>query len=99
MIKAIRSTIFKRNAVLFFVAAGLLAAACFLCIKFRGSFMLRQLQYFVQYNVGKAIDAQVSIDSIRHSLVGPTVIKGFSVVKDAGGDTPFIFKSDRMIIY
>lgn len=61
--------------------------------------ILEGIKYFVEDRIGKALDAKVTMDAIQPSIIGPTILKGFSIVKASATDTPFVFKSDKLVIY
>lgn len=89
----------KNFFVALIVIFAILALSGFVYMKYRGKIVLASLQYFAEERIGKAIGAKVNIESIRPSLIGPTILEGFSLVKETSEDTPFIFRSDKLIIY
>jgi len=100
MIKAIQIVQRKRMFLIFTAIVALIAAATFLCLRFEGRIIKSYLIYFVEEKVSKSLGVNVTMESIKINVMGPTVLKGFGVVKTvAGSDTPFIFKSDKLIIY
>lgn len=96
MILAIR----RRKKIIMAVFAGVAGAGLCVYLAFQGKAILESLEGFVEDRLGKAFNAEVAIDSIRTNIIGPTVLKGFKLTKEASGeDTPFIFKSDKVTIY
>ena len=83
---------------LLFVASVIIAGSIYLTLQ--GKVILENIQYFVEDRLGAALDAKVTMDSIHlHYIIGPIVLKGFSLTKATAQDTPFIFKSDKVILY
>jgi hypothetical protein len=68
-------------------------------MRFQGSLVKASVNYFVEERVGRAMDAKVTVGSIKTSPIGPTVFKNFTVLKESPEDTPFIFKTERLVIY
>ena len=99
MIKAMRVMQRRQQRIIFTIAVSVIAIAGFLCFRFEGKLIKAPLHYFVEDKVSKALGVTVTMQSIKPGIVGPTVLKGFSVTKASGNDTPFIFKSDKFIIY
>ena len=99
MIKAIQDMRFKKTATVLFLIIAIAAAAGFIIMRFQGNIIKASLNYFVQERVSQALGAKVAMDSIKASFFGPTVLKSFTVVKESPDDTPFIFKSEKFIIY
>lgn len=79
------------------IAVIVLCAAVYL--KLQGKVILQSLQYFVEDKIGKSLNAKVTMDSLQPSVIGPTILNGFNITKACPDDTPFIFKSSRLIIY
>lgn len=99
MIKAIQNMRFKAIAAALFLTIAITGVFVFIFIRFQGSLVKASINYFVQERVGRAMNAKVTLGSIKTSPVGPTVLKNFTVLKETIEDTPFIFKTEKLIIY
>jgi hypothetical protein len=100
MIKAIQVIQHRKTLKILAAVIVLTVLTAFLCFRFEGRIIKSYLIYFVEEKVSKSLGVNVTMESIKIGIMGPTVLKGFGVVKTvAGSDTPFIFKSDKLIIY
>ncbi|OIO80588.1 MAG: hypothetical protein COW11_06050 [Candidatus Omnitrophica bacterium CG12_big_fil_rev_8_21_14_0_65_43_15] len=99
MILAIRAS---RRRKIFFTAVSLMAVmtvSCFALFKFKGEAIKRSLIYFIEDKTSASLGIKITVESVRLSMLGPVVLKGFKAVKETQDDTPFVFKSDKFIIY
>jgi|GEM_PF-2767679 len=100
MIKSVQVIQRKRTFLIFVAIITLIAMTAFLSMRFQGRIIKSYLIYFVEDKISKSLGVDVTMESIKIGIMGPTVLKGFSVVKKvAGSDAPFVFKSDKLIIY
>jgi len=68
-------------------------------MKFEAKIISKQIQGIIEYKLGQSMAADISIKSIDTSLIGPISLNGLKLVKSTGQDTPFIFTSDKVIVY
>lgn len=99
MIKAIRNMRLKKAVVFLFLVVVITGAAAFVLMRLRGEIIKATLNYFIQERVSQTLGAKVTMDSVKTNLFGATVLKSFTVIKETPEDTPFIFKSEKFIIY
>lgn len=99
MIKAIQNIRLKKIAAVLFSIIAITAIAVFIFMRFQGGVVKAAFNYFVEERMGRALGAKVTMNSINTNFLGPTVLKSFTVVKESAEDTPFIFKSEKFIIY
>jgi hypothetical protein len=95
MILALR---YRRAAILtVFIAVA--AVICLVWLRFEGRMVAARLQGAVEEKISRSLNATVKVGSVRLGILGPIVLKNFNLTKQTAQDTPFIFKSDKLIIY
>jgi len=95
MILAIR----QKNIFKILLFAAIVIIGGFIYLRIQGKTLLPSFRSFIEDRVGKSLNAKVSMNSVRLGIFGPTVLKGFCLTKATSEDTPFIFKSEKLIIY